>query len=138
MVFVLCSFEIAYGTEWKEHALTETFNGPVKAVSVDMDNDGDYDVLALSFTDQSIVWFENENGRGQYSNRKLLAVSEQGFYDVIHLDVDDDGLRDILYTNTIGDIRARRNTGNGTFGAQYDVYLSVWSPLLISFADDAA
>ena len=82
MVFVLCSFEIAYGTEWKEHALTETFNGPVKAVSVDMDNDGDYDVLALSFTDQSIVWFENENGRGQYSNRKLLAVSEQGFYDV--------------------------------------------------------
>ena len=91
------------GQGWKEHVLTETFDGPTVVRSLDMDNDGDYDVLASSYTDKQVVWFDNENGKGQFSAKKVIASSSGFMYDVVDADFNCDGKREIIFSD--GDIK---------------------------------
>ena len=50
--------EMMGGSSWIEHELTR-MNVPENARPVDLDGDGDQDILAGSRTEERIVWFEN-------------------------------------------------------------------------------
>ena len=69
----------------------EQFN--VSAI-VDIDQDGDQDVIAHG--QQRIVWFENQNGHGDFSSAKEINHLQTGFRSIRVADFDLDGDLDLL------------------------------------------
>ncbi len=53
------------GTAWTEHIIDGDFNRALKVYSVDMDGDGDCDVLGSGEYHQTITWWENLDGSGE-------------------------------------------------------------------------
>ena len=62
----------------------------------DIDNDGDIDILALSPSSNQIVWFENLDGNGTFSNKNIINNTQDAPKTVIGSDIDGDGDKDIL------------------------------------------
>jgi len=91
-------------------------NRGVKIIEVaDIDGDGDNDIIAASFDQGHLSWYENLDGLGTFSNR--IAIAEK-YIDSMHLsDIDLDGDLDILIGggNAIGWFE--NVDGLGTFGA---------------------
>jgi hypothetical protein len=54
---------------WVEHELTQV-PWPINSQPVDLDGDGDADVVAGSTTEQRIMWFENSGG-GDFSEHRI-------------------------------------------------------------------
>ena len=89
---------------------------------VDLDTDGDKDILYLRNNPRQVVWVENLDGAGNFGNVQLLL--EQDFISsVVTLDMDNDGDQDLLMavTNTIsenGIVWYENLDGQGTFGEE--------------------
>lgn len=78
----------------------------------DIDGDGDLDVVAVETGETvapydnsgAIVWYENEDGKGNFGDRKLIAdetgSSDSIFTSAIIVDVDGDGDLDVVSNNT--------------------------------------
>lgn len=62
----------------------------------DLDNDGDLDVAGAAQNDNTVVWFENEDGTGQSWVEHILTNTLQEAVAVHVADVDQDGRPDIL------------------------------------------
>ncbi len=92
--------------------------GPYTANSADMDGDGDKDVLATSTNGDQIVWFENLDGLGNFSNPKVISTGLDYPIYLEAADIDGDGDMDIVSASTFDDkITWRENLdGNGNFG----------------------
>jgi hypothetical protein len=100
-------------------------------IATDMDNDGDLDLIA-AITDTfsgSIVWYENLDGQGTYSEANLLIQNSSEFTKILLADIDNDGLLDILATDFVyaeGNIFWYKNLGNTTFGPKQIIYQFDW------------
>ncbi len=66
---------------------------------VDIDNDGDTDVI--SNTENNIVYYENTDGNGTFSQEKIICTLS-GVRDLNISDIDDDGDRDIFVASNDG------------------------------------
>ena len=64
----------------------------------DLDNDGDLDVLATSIEvyGGEVVWFENLDGAGNFSEKKVISTEVMSPYSVIAADIDGDGDMDVV------------------------------------------
>lgn len=64
----------------------------------DLDNDGDMDVLATSVETfgGEIVWFENLDGLGNFSEKKIISTEVQSPRSVIAADLDNDGDLEVI------------------------------------------
>ncbi len=95
-------------------------NRGVKIIEVaDIDGDGDNDIIAASFDQGHLSWYENLDGMGTFSDR--IAIAEK-YIDSMHLsDIDLDGDLDILIGggNAIGWFE--NVDGLGTFGASFAI-----------------
>ncbi|QIE60603.1 T9SS type A sorting domain-containing protein [Rasiella rasia] len=66
---------------------------------VDIDNDGDLDVVANSAGSTTISWFENTDGQGTFGPQNIVASGDPTYAsDVISRDIDGDGDFDIIGT----------------------------------------
>jgi hypothetical protein len=106
-------FDIADGAgldddAWSEHVLTRV-PWPINSRSVDLDGDGDLDVVAASVAEGRSMWFENVSTGGRLSFvEHALAIVEPGAAEpptvnVFNMDFSDlngDGRLDILTFNT--------------------------------------
>lgn len=73
------------------------FNNYVASVhSVDLDGDGDIDILAAGRGDTPIGWYKNLDGLGNFSSIIPLADSTYGSLSITAADLDNDGDMDIL------------------------------------------
>ncbi len=89
----------------------------------DIDGDTDLDVVACSIGfDDKIFWFENTDGAGTFSERKIIATAEQSTT-VFAIDLDRDNDVDVVWGNPIANaIKWAENTdGAGTFGAKQTI-----------------
>ncbi|MFK7784075.1 MAG: FG-GAP repeat domain-containing protein, partial [Crocinitomicaceae bacterium] len=121
--------------------------------NVDLDCDGDLDVLAAYF--DGVAWFENE-GNDIYSSRKdIYSLPYAAVLDVTTGDMDGDGDPDIVYSmNALGyEIAWQENLGGGNFGvhqtiangvtaAPYSVFVADmdtngWNDVLVASRFDA-
>ncbi|NER13775.1 BspA family leucine-rich repeat surface protein [Leptobacterium flavescens] len=112
---------------WVEHKISITALGASSVRAVDLDNDGDMDVVATSQKDNTVAWYENL-GRGYFgdpsTNEKLISKDADGARWVHTEDLDGDGYPDVLSASS-GDhtIAWYKNNREGGFSEKF---ISTW------------
>ena len=84
------------GSAWSKHIVTADYNLAYGVVAVDMDRDGDLDVLASTYSEDNIAWWENTAGDGSAWSKHIVTVDFNFAYGVAAVDIDGDGDPDIL------------------------------------------
>ena len=85
--------------QWKEVVIGK-LRIPINAKAVDMDNDGDFDILAGSRGESRVLWYENQ-GDLMFVERPIRImglpdkIQPTGFK-LNYVDIDKDGIQDIL------------------------------------------
>ncbi len=107
----------AFGTQ---QIVASSVQGASSVFSIDIDSDGDMDVLSASIWDNKIAWYENINGIGNFDHQKIISSSANYACSVFAVDIDGDGDPDVLSASKDDNkIAWYENTdGNGTFGDQ--------------------
>ena len=99
---------------------TNTFLNNSRIVhAVDLDGDGDADVLSASSYGDNIAWYENLGG-GAFSDQRIVTSAAGGAGSVHAADLDGDGDADVLSASSSSDNRIAwyENLGNGAFSEQ--------------------
>jgi hypothetical protein len=90
---------------WQRHSVTTTLDGVLFIDTVDLDNDGDTDVVAAADLDRKFVVYDNGSGLGSnWSESVLSSVAMGGIHEyitngprtILPADVNGDGLQDII------------------------------------------
>lgn len=50
-----------------------TADGPTYVIAADLDSDGDVDILGTSYSGDVVTWFENLDGKGDFSDGVNLS-----------------------------------------------------------------
>ncbi|MEX0995620.1 MAG: T9SS type A sorting domain-containing protein [Flavobacteriaceae bacterium] len=101
-------------------------------IPTDIDNDGDLDLIAAitdTITGGWIVWFENLDGLGTFSEEILLIQNPSEYLKIMLVDIDNDGFLDIMATDFVyaeGKIFWYKNLGNTTFEPMQIIYQFEW------------
>lgn len=91
-----------------------------EAYQVDIDNDGDMDIIIRGGSSRgSIFWHEND-GAGNFSSRKLIEPNSGYVKQLQHGDANGDGYEDVIFVEQ-GNAYIRLNLTNGTFGPRINV-----------------
>ncbi|MCH7786759.1 MAG: VCBS repeat-containing protein [Chloroflexi bacterium] len=83
--------------------ITTDANFARSVYAVDVDGDGDIDVLSASFFDNKIAWYENTSGDGLSWSPHIITTNAEGAFSVYAADVDGDGDIDILSASATDD-----------------------------------
>lgn len=82
-------------------------------LAADLDGDGDVDILATFEDDDTVVWYENMDGVGEFSAARNITTSANGVRTVAVADLNGDGLVDIISGSSADDrIVWYRNLGD--------------------------
>ena len=98
--------------------LTASAGGPRSAFAVDLDGDGDEDILGAFQYDDKIAWSENTDGLGTFALQQTITAEARGASGVFAADLDGDGDQDVLSSSGDDDKIAwyEHTDGLGTFG----------------------
>jgi hypothetical protein len=82
---------------WVTHSIDTTADGAQAVSTADLDGDGDLDVLAASYNDNTIAWYENDGTPldGGWT-KHVINSSALGAWGVSAADMDGDGNLDVL------------------------------------------
>ena len=110
-------------------------------IVVDLDGDGDMDVVAPSHRDSQIFWYENTDGSGDFSDRRVVGTTFSFPTTVFYQDLDGDGDIDILTSSGDYSSEDKETTwfenldSQGNFGPQQKIESSFLFPNDLDFAD---
>ena len=76
--------------------ITNSADWGTSVYAIDIDGDGDIDVISASQNDNKIAWYENTNGLGNFSSQKIITTNASGAQFVYASDIDNDGDMDII------------------------------------------
>ena len=88
--------------------------------SSDLDSDGRMDVLSVLQGENKIVWYQNTDGVGNFSNQRIITANLESSTTAIVADIDGDDDMDILGVSGPQDkvVWFENLDGSGTFGVQ--------------------
>ena len=84
------------GTFGPRQVITATAGGAVCVCCADIDGDGDLDVVAAAWVDDTVAWYENEDGVGGFGAGQVVTAAATGARFVRAADLDADGDPDLL------------------------------------------
>lgn len=84
------------GTLWLEHEIEDNSDGAVSLHAVDLDGDGDIDLVAAARYAGQVTWWENVGGSGVTWTKRWIEGALEGVGDIQPADMDGDGDPDIL------------------------------------------
>ncbi|MEM0517809.1 T9SS type A sorting domain-containing protein [Aequorivita flava] len=120
-------------------AISSTAIYPNGLACIDLDGDGDFDILIVSPASNSISWFENLNGMGQFGAEIIIAADLSNAWSIYSTDIDNDGDNDILATSAGpagGEVVWFENfDGLGSFSTKKIISREVQSPRSVIAAD---
>jgi len=117
-----------------QNVISNSANGAYSVYAVDVDGDGNMDVLSASDADDTIAWYEND-GNGNFSPHDV-TTSAAGAVSVYAADVDGDGDMDVLSaSSTDNTIAWYENDGSGNFGDQNVITTSAAGAVSVYAAD---
>ncbi|MCB9849578.1 MAG: VCBS repeat-containing protein [Phycisphaerales bacterium] len=100
------------------HVLTNTADSAQSVFAIDLDGDTDLDVLAASFLDDTVSWFENLDGAGNFGPEQVISSTADAATSVLACDIDGDLDNDVLVANSGDDaiVWHENLDGAGNFG----------------------
>ena len=102
------------GTTFTEYIIDDTADGAHEIEPVDLDDDGDIDLIGTMYRDNKVVWYEND-GNENFTENEIDASFVQASSSVT-IDLDEDGDLDILVTGEgEDDIYWFENDGSESF-----------------------
>ncbi len=108
--------EDGQGQSWVRHEVNDEIDGVYSIWGVDLDNDGDNDVVCDSRILNKVVWFENLNGDGLNWEQHFVDEDIDNPRWLVISDLDQDADQDILGTAYgLGIIYWWDNDGTGAF-----------------------
>ncbi|WP_299766142.1 T9SS type A sorting domain-containing protein [uncultured Dokdonia sp.] len=108
---------------------------------MDIDEDGDLDVVFGSFTSGKIGWYDNLDGQGTFSNLKIIYSetiynNPERISSLVPADIDNDGDKDLIVaafdTDTIFWLE---NLNNGAFSPKQVIMSNLSSPITMFIED---
>ncbi|WP_435264044.1 T9SS type A sorting domain-containing protein [Tenacibaculum sp. nBUS_03] len=126
LTLLLC-ININAQIDFQEHIVIDesiSANNPKSIVSIDIDGDGDKDIVSASYDDYTVGWYENLDGNGNFGVRKKIFISNsRKRISSIHVaDINNDGYVDVLFSSNNANIIAwyknKDGLGNFEFGGQ--------------------
>ncbi|MFC7357213.1 T9SS type A sorting domain-containing protein [Jejudonia soesokkakensis] len=122
------------GNSWGIHEIQLEGNGVRSIYVVDMDGDGDADILKGVYIG-NLAWHENIDGLGTFSAEKVIAPALDFMASVFAADLDNDGDMDVMSTHDTNASWWENLDGQGTFGSQQDFYTEFNFAIAIEAAD---
>jgi hypothetical protein len=102
------------GVTFPTQSVANTAAGANSVYAIDVDGDGDMDLLSTSFSDRKVSWHENDGS--QNFTERILTTSNRLPSSVYAIDVDGDGDVDVLYSDQgTRDIVWYENDGSQNF-----------------------
>jgi hypothetical protein len=89
--------------QFTPHVIFDAADGAHGVFAVDLDEDGDADVLSASQNDNTIAWYENTDGQGTFGAPRLLTAAAIFAVSVAGADLDGDGDADVLSASALDD-----------------------------------
>ena len=144
------------GTFGPQQVISMLAAGAWSVFAMDVDGDGDADVLSASPFDDKVAWYENTDGAGTFGPQQIISTQGDAVKSVFATDVDGDGDTDVLAASgNDSEIAWYENLdGAGNFGSRHLIStqtLGAWSifatdvngdgasdVLAAAFADEAA
>lgn len=106
----------------EEQIITTSGKWPNNVLAVDVDNDGDMDILSSSdlVDNNKVSWYKNESGLGDFGDEQIISFEVDSVSSIYSADLDGDGDQDLLSTSSGDDKVAwyRNQDGLGSFGDQ--------------------
>ncbi len=124
-IILLCIFlhnSYSLLSQWNQHIVTSSAEGPLEVVVGDIDNDGNIDVLNVNdFPVENFVWYKNIDGSGNFSLGQEIGTIALPMNMAVG-DIDGDGDLDVLGStphSTAPNLVSFKNLdGLGTFGSR--------------------
>ncbi len=87
---------------WTEHVISTAADGARGVSAIDVDGDGDLDVLSASSVDGKLAWYENDGtpASGPWTEH-LISNAAPNARSVVAADIDGDGDPDVLSTSLV-------------------------------------
>ena len=96
------------GGSWSTRVLSTSGGGRSAVFAIDLDDDGDVDVLSSDYGQDAIEWYENLGGSGtSWSHHVINSEIQGGATSVFAIDVDGDSDIDVLSSNDESNPTAR-------------------------------
>jgi hypothetical protein len=129
-----CQAQTTFGPQ---QIISTNAYGARDVYAIDLDGDGDNDVLSASWEDDKIAWYRND-GSGHFSSAQIISTTANGANSVYAIDLDDDGDNDVLSTSWISNETVWYiNNGNGNFNTEQIISNnSKWSVYAIDLDGD--
>lgn len=124
-----------------QQIITTSADRATSVFAVDLDSDGDNDVLSASRGDDKIAWYENVDGLGTFGFQQVITTTAETAWSVFAIDLDSDGDNDVLSASR-GDAKIAwyENTdGLGAFGPQQVITenaIDAWSVFAVDMDGD--
>jgi len=109
------------GNFGNENLISNNIDGIIVSIAADLDGDGDMDVITNSQNDQTLAWFENLDGEGNFGPRQIITNTATNSRSVFAGDLDGDGDIDIVSSDS-GSITIawfENLDGMGTFSTEH-------------------
>nr|WP_257469951.1 FG-GAP-like repeat-containing protein [Prochlorococcus marinus] len=122
---------------WTAADIATDADGATSVFLIDLDKDGDIDILSSSYEDDTIAWYENNGAANPTFTAADIATNIDGAYHVYAKDMDADGDIDILASAAIGDkvvLFKSNGAADPTFTAS-DIITSFDTPIGLDVAD---